>query len=142
MIGPSKTLRLFVPFLAGLFLILACGASPQEKESKATSAPSGAAAAQKSVGFASKQKLADHYNKHGGEFGSITEAEYLKRAQLLRDRPAGGPVLEAERKDGVITRFDRETGDFIAFDRSGVIRTYFRPVDGERYFRRQLSRSH
>ena len=30
--------------------------------------------------------------------------------------------------------------DFIAFNRNGVIRTYFRPADGEAYFQRQLRR--
>ena len=54
----------------------------------------------------------------------------------------GGAVLEAVRRDGVVTRFDRKSGAFIAFNANGVIRTYFRPNDGERYFRRQLERDH
>jgi pyocin large subunit-like protein len=58
----------------------------------------------------------------------------------LRDTPAGGDVLEAVRDDGVVTRFDRASGAFIAFDASGVIRTFFRPRDGERYFHRQAAR--
>ena len=57
-----------------------------------------------SVGFANRDRLEDHYRKHGGEFGSITRQEYLRQAQALRDAPAGGPVLEAVRQDGVITR--------------------------------------
>ena len=58
-----------------------------------------------------------------------------RRAQSLRDRPAGGEVLEAVRRDGVITRFDRRRGDFLAFDRDRTIRTFFRPNDGEAYLR-------
>jgi pyocin large subunit-like protein len=50
--------------------------------------------------------------------------------------------METARPDGAVTRFDRESGDFIAFNRDGVIRTYFRPVDGEAYYRRQLQRKH
>lgn len=92
------------------------------------------------VGFASAQRLDEHFDKHGAEFGRIAKQEYLRIAQELRDRPAGGAVLEAVRKDGVITRFDRERGIFLAFNANGVIRTCFKPDDGERYFRRQLER--
>jgi pyocin large subunit-like protein len=78
-----------------------------------------------------------HYEKHGREFGAITIEEYLSRAKSFRDRPAGGAVLEIIRPDGIITRFDRNSGDFIAFNPNGVIRTFFRPTAGEAYFRRQ-----
>lgn len=92
------------------------------------------------VGFANRERLDDHYHKHGAEFGDISRQEYLRRAQALRDAPVDGPILEAVRRDGVITRFDRATGAFLAFNPNGVIRTFFRPNDGERYFRRQLER--
>lgn len=94
------------------------------------------------IGFASPQKLQDHYEKHGREFGVITREEYLHLAQKLRDGPAGGPVLEAVRPDGTITRYHRETGAFLAFRQDGTIRTFFKPADGERYFYRQLKRIH
>jgi hypothetical protein len=92
------------------------------------------------IGFRDAGHLAEHYHKHGAEFGTISQAEYLRQAQALRDRPAGGPVLESVRADGVVTRFDRSSGTFLAFDRDLTIRTFFRPNDGERYFRRQLAR--
>lgn len=92
------------------------------------------------VGFRDGERLAEHFRKHGAEFGAITEAEYLRRAQWLRDRPAGGEILEGRRADGVVTRFDRGAGAFLAFDPDLTIRTYFRPNDGEAYFRRQLKR--
>lgn len=93
------------------------------------------------IGFASRQKFLDHYDKHGAEFGSISKEEYLHQAQVLRDRPAGGDILEVTRADGVITRFDRKTGAFLAFNSNLTIRTYFKPNDGENYFRRQSKRS-
>ncbi|MBL8960165.1 MAG: hypothetical protein JNJ98_09950, partial [Gemmatimonadetes bacterium] len=65
---------------------------------------------------------------------------YLRLAQALRDTLPGGPILEARRPDGVITRFDRTSGAFLAFNRDGTIRTFFRPNDGEQYFRRQARR--
>jgi hypothetical protein len=91
-------------------------------------------------GFASNKKLTQHFRKHGREFGNITLDEYLRRAQELRDRPAGGPILEGVRRDRVITRFDRSSGAFIAFEPDFTIRTFFKPNNGEAYFHRQLTR--
>lgn len=99
-----------------------------------------APAAHPEIGFRDPAHLHEHYQKHGAEFGRISEPEYLRLAQELRDRPAGGEILEAVRADGVITRFDRARGAFLAFDRDRTIRTFFHPNDGERYFRRQLAR--
>ena len=94
-----------------------------------------------SVGFVDEGRLDEHYEKHGAEFGHVTKQDYLHQAQLLRDAPVGGPVLESVRRDGVATRFDRQTGAFIAFNPDGTIRTFFKPNDGERYFRRQAERA-
>jgi hypothetical protein len=93
-----------------------------------------------SVGFVNEQRLDEHYRKHGAEFGNITKLDYLHQAQLLRDTAVGGPVLQTVRADGVTTRYDRQTGAFIAFNRNGTIRTFFKPNDGERYYRRQAER--
>ena len=93
-----------------------------------------------SVGFADQRRLDEHYQKHGHEFGRMTRQDYLRQAQLLRDAKVGGPILETVRRDGVVTRFDRDTGAFIAFKSNGIIRTFFKPNDGERYYRRQADR--
>lgn len=58
----------------------------------------------------------------------------------MRDRAAGGDLLEFTRADGVITRYDRVTGAFLAFNGDGTIRTYFKPNAGEQYFLRQRDR--
>lgn len=92
------------------------------------------------VGFASRQKLVDHYGKHGHEFGKISLDEYLRRAQALRDRRVSDKVLELVRRDRVITRFDVVEGDFLAFESDGTIRTFFKPNDGVAYFYRQAKR--
>jgi pyocin large subunit-like protein len=93
-----------------------------------------------SVGFVDQRRLDEHFAKHGAEFGNITRQDYLHQAQLLRDAEVGGPVLQTVRADGVTTRFDRQTGAFIAFNTNGTIRTFFKPNDGERYYRRQAER--
>jgi hypothetical protein len=103
-------------------------------------APASPALVHPEIGFRDADHLDQHFQKHGAEFGEVTETEYLHLAQALRDRPAGGPVLESVRSDGVIARFDRSSGGFLAFDRDLTIRTFFRPYDGERYYVRQLTR--
>ena len=91
-------------------------------------------------GFRSRAQFNEHYQKHGAEFGHISKAEYLRLAQELRDAPARGPILQAVQRTGVITKFDTVRGYFVAYNPDGTIRTFFIPVDGERYFRRQARR--
>lgn len=91
-------------------------------------------------GFRSQRQFDEHYQKHGREFGKITQAQYLQLAQGLRDAPAGGDILEAIKPGGVISRFDRRHGYFGAYNRDGTIRTFFIPNGGERYFHRQATR--
>jgi pyocin large subunit-like protein len=91
-------------------------------------------------GFRSQALLDEHYAKHGAEFGAISKADYVRLAQELRDARIGGPILEARSPNGAFSRFDRQHGYFGAYNRNGVIRTFFIPNNGERYFRRQAER--
>ncbi|MEP6508294.1 MAG: hypothetical protein ABJC63_08705 [Gemmatimonadales bacterium] len=94
------------------------------------------------IGFRSGKNLGEHFAKHGREFRGLSEQQYLFAAQTLRDRPVGGDVEEIVRGDGTLSRFDRASGAFLAFNKNGTIRTFFKPNDGEQYFRRQAQRSH
>lgn len=148
----QRSMRPWTRWLAALALLFAgCEAGPAPRAPDpvpapptfAATAPASApvpVAARSAVGFRTPRALAEHFAKHGAEFGVATAQEYLARAQALRDRPAGGEVQELVRADGVITRFDRGSGAFLAFERDGVIRTFFIPNDGERYFKRQAKR--
>ena len=91
-------------------------------------------------GFRSRKQFEEHYAKHGREFGNISPDEYLHRAQALRDAPLGGPILEAIKEGRIVTRFDRRTGAFGAYNPDRTIRTFFIPNNGERYFHRQATR--
>ncbi len=92
-------------------------------------------------GFRSRAQFDQHFQKHGSEFGSIGQQEYLRLAQELRDAPVGGPILELKREDGQFSRFDRRHKYFGAYNPDRTIRTFFIPNDGERYFQRQ-ARTH
>jgi hypothetical protein len=94
------------------------------------------------IGFRSYNKLHSHYLKHGREFGNITEEQYLALAQDIRDAPLSKTIIEAEQVGGTISRFDRSTGGFIAFNTDLTLRTFFRPNDGESYFKRAAQRAH
>ena len=92
-------------------------------------------------GFRGAAQLADHFARHGADVGASTPEAYVALAQALRDAAPGGDVLEIVRPvDGVISRFDRRSGAFGAYDPDGTIRTFFKPEDGEAYFRRQARR--
>jgi pyocin large subunit-like protein len=91
-------------------------------------------------GFRSRRLFEEHYAKHGREFGNISRQEYLERAQALRDAPAGGPILQAITPDGIVSRFDRRSNSFGAYNPDRTIRTFFIPNAGERYFHRQASK--
>ena len=110
----ARALRISVVLLVGALLLLAAG-----------------------PGFRSRRLFEEHYAKHGREFGNISPQEYLARAQALRDALAGGPILEAVTPDGIISRFDRRSGAFGAYNPNRTIRTFFIPNAGERYFHRQ-----
>lgn len=91
-------------------------------------------------GFRSRRQFEEHFAKHGREFGNVTAEQYLHLAQELRDAPSGGPILQIVKPDGIVTRFDRRSGAFGAYNPDRTIRTFFKPNDGERYFRRQAAR--
>lgn len=108
---------------------------------KPAAKPAAAATATGKTGFTSRASWQSHFEKHGAEFGRITADEYLALAQQLRDAPLSADVLEHVREsDGVTTRFDKKSGGFVAFHADKSIRTFFRPDDGEAYFRRQAAR--
>jgi hypothetical protein len=147
-----RALTAIVVAVVGVLGYLRTGSSATSASSSSTKATSSAAPREASsnrvdprlrqIGFRSPDRLRQHFQKHGAEFGAISEARYLSLAQDLRDAPLSKVVIETEQKDGTVSRFDRATGAFIAFDRSLIIRTFFRPNDGERYFWRAAGRSH
>jgi pyocin large subunit-like protein len=142
--------RALAALIAAVLLLAGCGGSggsvavaPAPAASATTAVPAPAATLpvpSSPVGFRSQAELQEHFRKHGTEVGAASEADYLHRAQALRDAPLGTDVAEIVRRDGVRTRYDRRDGGFVAFNANGVIRTYFRPADGEAYFLRQASR--
>ncbi len=80
-------------------------------------------------------QLEAHYAKHGYQFGTISQEQYLAAAQQLLDSPVGGDVYGKTRANGDILRFRASTGEFAVMDSTGRIRTYFKA--DYRYWMRQ-----
>ncbi|MEY2806386.1 MAG: hypothetical protein ACK57N_11050 [Planctomycetia bacterium] len=113
---------------------------PGPSTAQTTSAVRAPDAAGSDCDFRDEPKLLDHHARHGAEFGSRTPSEYLAVACQLRDAPLSRDVLELRRPDGVLCRFRRSDGAFLAYRPEGTILTCFKPERGERYFRDQLER--
>ena len=88
-------------------------------------------------GFRTQHMLEEHYAKYGASFGKITQEQYLRLAQQLRDARPGKNVLEVKTNGGGGSKFDKRWGWFVAYDGDGTIRTFFVPKEGIRFFARQ-----
>ena len=82
-------------------------------------------------------QLEHHFQKHGAEMGFKTQAEYLRAAQTL---VLGGPGVETYQRGGDTLYFREATGEFAVVSERNVLRTYFKPDDGRRYWERQKER--
>ncbi len=87
--------------------------------------------------FASEQLLVDHWNKHGNEFGKdVSKTDYLRKARIFFNDTS----KEKERKhrsNGDELQYKPSTNEFGVLSRQKVIRTFFRPSSGRRYWERQ-----
>ena len=89
---------------------------------------------QKAVLFQSDEKLKEHYEKHGKAMGFASAEEYLAAANavILNEE-----ALHKTQKDEDDVYYLEETNDFVVVSPQGYLRTYFRPEDGIKYYRRQ-----
>lgn len=94
----------------------------------------------KNANFASEKLLRSHYIKHvvkQKEFGNITMDEYLEEARKLINSKPGGDILTKTRSNGDILFYNKSTNEFAVVTKDGVIRTYFKPKEGIKYFNKQ-----
>jgi pyocin large subunit-like protein len=84
--------------------------------------------------FRSQDLFNQHYNKHGQEFGDISQEEYLRLANALFHSQEALRKTEAD-GDGLF--YDPESNTFGVLSQDGYIRTCFKPDDGVDYWNRQ-----
>ncbi len=87
--------------------------------------------------FASEQSLQNHYKKHvsqQGEFGSITEQQYVSDAKGLVTSKPGADILTYTRSNGDKMFYNKASNEFAVITNNGVIKTFFKPTNGIEYF--------
>ncbi len=73
------------------------------------------------------QTLADHFARHGADFGAKTPEEYVQAAARLFERAQRGSLPTKIDPKGVIRVYDPATNSFGAFNPNGTIRTFCKP---------------
>ncbi len=116
-------------------------------EEAAAEAEAAEAAEAAESNFASEEKLVGHYEKHvleGGEFGDISQEEYLQGA---RDLTRGGDGIEqftrpttGDTMYGDTMYYKPSTNEFGVKSADGIIRTYFKPDEVIGYWMDQLAK--
>ena len=99
----------------------------QEAAEEATEWVGKEGAARTIKGFATPQKLSEHFKKHGAEFGFKSESEYLAAAQKFASSQPGSDVLVKIRANGDRVIYNVSTNEFAVVTPDGTIRTYFKP---------------
>lgn len=87
--------------------------------------------------FRSDELFDSHYEKHGAEFGDITQEEYLDLANELINAAGDNILHKTEKEDGDFLYYDTETNEFLVLSTDGYIRTFFKPNAGLDYWERQ-----
>lgn len=87
--------------------------------------------------FRSEKLFDSHYEKHGAEFGDITQDEYLDLANELINAEGENILHKTEKDDGDFLYYDTETNEFLVLSMDGYIRTFFKPSAGLDYWERQ-----
>jgi len=84
--------------------------------------------------FRNQDLFDQHYNKHGREFGEISQEAYLRLANVLFNSDVALKKTEA---DGDALFYDEASNTFGVLSQDGYIRTFFKPDDGLDYWNRQ-----
>ncbi|MGN0603730.1 MAG: hypothetical protein ACI4I2_07100 [Oscillospiraceae bacterium] len=111
-------------------------AETTKKTEKKTTAAKTEKAPQKYY-FRNDKLFDSHYEKHGAEFGDITQDEYLALANELINAKGDNILHKTEKEDGDYLYYNTETNEFLVLSTDGYIRTFFKPDAGIDYWERQ-----
>lgn len=117
--------------LVGVFFSTGCVTAKQEPSRQTSKIE---------FSFANDERLTEHWEKHGRnpqEFNpTLTKEQYLQHAREFFKSEAK-EILKKERPNGDRLRFRPSTKDFGVLSDRNIIRTYFRPSSGMKYWERQ-----
>jgi pyocin large subunit-like protein len=84
--------------------------------------------------------LRDHFERHGGDFGSASPEEYAAQAwRFLQRARAENLPMKLDPTDGTLRVFDPQTRAFAAYNAAGRTKTFFKP-QSPTYWQRQPGR--
>jgi hypothetical protein len=83
--------------------------------------------------------LADHFDRHGADFGARSADDYARLARNFGERAQRGELLVKVDDDGTRRVFEARTGTFGAYNDDWTTKTFFKPRSRD-YFARQPGR--
>ncbi len=85
--------------------------------------------------FRNGEKMEKHFLEHGEETCSVSEEEYLVKANEVINNPKAKIKLETDENDNDMVYYLSETGEIVFVSDDGYIRTYY--IADDEYFERQ-----
>lgn len=86
-----------------------------------------------------QQNAQFQFAKNGGDFGAVSEADYVTKVHAFIDRPPGG-AQTLDRANGDRLIYDARDNTFAVVSRAGAPRTMFKPKAGGAYWTQQKDR--
>lgn len=93
------------------------------------------------VRFETPEKMQKHYDKHIDKYGNISISEYTALANELVNAKDTDDIERIVRSDESTAIYRFSTNDFLVITKDGYIRTFFKPDDGEAYWREEHERN-
>jgi len=79
------------------------------------------------------------FAKNGGDFGAVSEADYVTKVHAFIDRPPGD-AQTLDRPNGDKLIYDAKVNTFAVVSKAGAPRTMFKPRAGAAYWSQQKDR--
>ncbi|MDQ2861023.1 MAG: hypothetical protein M3T55_09935 [Pseudomonadota bacterium] len=86
-----------------------------------------------------EQNAQFQFTKNGGDFGAVSEADYVTKVHAFIDRPPGD-AQTLDRANGDKLIYDAKVNTFAVVSKAGAPRTMFKPRAGAAYWTQQRDR--
>ena len=73
-------------------------------------------------------ELADHFTKHGADFGAQTALDYEQSADRFLFSPLPPTAHQCAQRSGHLIRYDVTTEEYGIVSPAGIVETYYKPV--------------
>jgi RHS repeat-associated protein len=83
------------------------------------------------------ETLADHFRRHGADFGATSPKEYGKMASEFFEKAKKENLPTKIAPDGTIRVYDPKSNTFGSYNKDHTTRTFFKPKEGQKYWDRQ-----